>query len=322
MKTTITKDFQKFINNVGISLDEILQKAEIPNILWKEELILSKEQYYRFLNVLSEYITDEQILMLSDLGKMHTFLPMFYASLCCKDGLDAIKCFAKYKRTIGALFIDVIEEKDDVIVVMKSDIEDVLPRMLIINEQLLMISLIRTGTGLDITPKKVICPYEYSKYLINQVKINTSIEKNNKLVFSRKDLLKPFITHNNIMFNYIEPKLRKQLDDLDRDKSFLGIFTSELYKAIPSGDYSIDKISKSLGLSKRSMQRKLDELGTTFTNELTKIQIHLAKTYLIENKITTEDISLLIGYKNPESFLRAFKKWTGMTITEFKEKEK
>ena len=44
----------------------------------------------------------------------------------------------------------------------------------------------------DITPKKVICPYEYSKYLINQVKINTSIEKNNKLVFSRKDLLKPF----------------------------------------------------------------------------------------------------------------------------------
>ncbi len=37
---------------------------------------------------------------------------------------------------------------------------------------------------------------------------------------------------------------------------------------------------------------------------------------------TADDISILVGYQNTVSFLRAFKKWTGMTVTQFREKSR
>ena len=76
MKVTITKQFQDFVKGVGISLDEILQKAEIPNILWKDELELTPEEYYRFLDFIGKEVTDEQILAMSDIRAMQMFLQM------------------------------------------------------------------------------------------------------------------------------------------------------------------------------------------------------------------------------------------------------
>ena len=132
MKVTITKQFQDFVKGVGISLDEILQKSEIPNILWKDELELTPEEYYRFLDFIGKEVTDEQILAMSDIRAMQMFLPMFYAALCSANGLDGLRRFAAYKKIIGPINIDVVEnEQDEVVVTMLPPIQNQeLPRML------------------------------------------------------------------------------------------------------------------------------------------------------------------------------------------------
>ena len=42
MKLTITKQFQDFISSLGLSLELLLQEAHIPNLLWKEELVVNE----------------------------------------------------------------------------------------------------------------------------------------------------------------------------------------------------------------------------------------------------------------------------------------
>ena len=43
------KQFQDFLKIIGISIENILEKAVIPNILWKEEIQFYTEEYYLFL---------------------------------------------------------------------------------------------------------------------------------------------------------------------------------------------------------------------------------------------------------------------------------
>ena len=52
MKITMPKQFQDFLRSIGLSIENILEQAGIPNILWKEEIQLSTEEYYLFLKKL------------------------------------------------------------------------------------------------------------------------------------------------------------------------------------------------------------------------------------------------------------------------------
>ena len=324
MKVTITKQFQDFVKGVGISLDEILQKAEIPNILWKDELELTPEEYYRFLDFIGKEVTDEQILAMSDIRAMQMFLPMFYAALCSANGLDGLRRFAAYKKIIGPINIDVVEnEQDEVVVTMLPPIQNQeLPRMLLLNEQLLMVSLIRTGTGEELSPLRVQGPYEYGDAIRSYLGIQTRVDERNELVFNKKQLKYPFITQNNIMLEYLEPELKKRLNDLEKDYSFVGVIQKKLYSAIPAGSYSIGEVFDSMGLSVRSLQRMLSDYGLTYKEIVVQVQQTLAKNYIREGALTADDISILVGYQNTVSFLRAFKKWTGMTVTQFRGKTK
>ncbi|MGN1402238.1 MAG: hypothetical protein ACI4XL_12135 [Bacillus sp. (in: firmicutes)] len=78
MKITITSQFQQFIASLGISLEEVLKKANIPNMLWKETLTLTNLEYYRLLQELDYLLSDEQLLAFSQIERLfsQTLLPM------------------------------------------------------------------------------------------------------------------------------------------------------------------------------------------------------------------------------------------------------
>lgn len=66
----------------------------------------------------------------------------------------------------------------------------------------------------------------------------------------------------------------------------------------------------------------LSDYGLTYKEIVVQVQQTLAKNYIREGALTADDISILVGYQNTVSFLRAFKKWTGMTVTQFRGKTK
>lgn len=62
--------------------------------------------------------------------------------------------------------------------------------------------------------------------------------------------------------------------------------------------------------------------GIKFNQELQNVQKILAFGYFKNPEMTTEDVAYLLGYSEVSSFSRAFKKWTGQTISEYRDKEK
>jgi AraC-like DNA-binding protein len=73
-----------------------------------------------------------------------------------------------------------------------------------------------------------------------------------------------------------------------------------------------------LGMSVRSMQRRLKTIGLSFTTIVNEIRYELAKTQLLHSSDTIEEIARALGFSTQESFIKAFCRWSDMTPEEFR----
>ena len=84
------------------------------------------------------------------------------------------------------------------------------------------------------------------------------------------------------------------------------------------GDPSLERVADQLGLTPRTLQRKLHELGTSHNELLDQMRRRLAMRYLREREMAICEVAYLLGFSESSSFHRAFKRWTGVTPKEFR----
>lgn len=87
---------------------------------------------------------------------------------------------------------------------------------------------------------------------------------------------------------------------------------------LPSGKVTHEKISDSLAISVRSLQRKLQQNGTTFRKVLDSTREDLAKQYVEGLNVDLTETAFLLGFSEHSSFSRAFKRWTGQSPKEIR----
>ena len=320
MRLSLSQQYIENLSHIGLDLKMILQLANLPDSTWKEEMNLSTLDYYHLLTAFDQVANDEQIIAMSRIKNIQMFMPPFFAALSSKNGLAAIEHFAKYKKITGPIVVN-IEVFDELVRVnYRYDYSGLdLPRFAVLNEQLLLLDLIRTGTGKEIVPVHVGTPYSYEEASVRIFGCQVEVMEGNELVFKKADLEKPFLTANNVMLDYLEPQLKERLAEAMTSESFTGIVQQKLYQAIPSGCFTIEDIAASLGISSRTLQRNLTAEGTKFNQELQNVRTILAFGYFKNPEMTTEDVAYLLGYSEVSSFSRAFKKWTGKTISEYRD---
>ncbi len=78
---------------------------------------------------------------------------------------------------------------------------------------------------------------------------------------------------------------------------------------------NVDVVAKRLGMTSRSLQRRLKDEGTSFQAVRDATRQELAKRYL-DARLSIAEISFLLGFSEPSAFFRAFKRWTGQTPLE------
>lgn len=87
---------------------------------------------------------------------------------------------------------------------------------------------------------------------------------------------------------------------------------------LPRGDAGIDLAAEALGSSPRTLQRKLKEEGTSFTDLVDEVRCDLAKNHLRNGARPIAEIALLVGFSDQSTFHRAFVRWTGKTPGDFR----
>lgn len=82
---------------------------------------------------------------------------------------------------------------------------------------------------------------------------------------------------------------------------------------LTSGEAELETVAMELGQSKRTLSRRLAEIGVSFNELVDGLRRELALTYLRDSKFSMTEIAFLLGYTEVASFSTAFKRWTGMT---------
>jgi AraC-like DNA-binding protein len=82
---------------------------------------------------------------------------------------------------------------------------------------------------------------------------------------------------------------------------------------LPHGKARADAVASQLGMSRRTLGRRLAAEGLTFTTVLADLRVHLAKRQLEDGSMAISQIAWLLGYREVSAFTHAFKRWTGKT---------
>jgi AraC-like DNA-binding protein len=82
---------------------------------------------------------------------------------------------------------------------------------------------------------------------------------------------------------------------------------------LPHGKANAVEIARRLGMSHRTLARRLSEEGSTFSEIAERLKGDLARRYLRDGDLPISRIAWLLGYREVSAFTHAFKRWTCMT---------
>jgi AraC-like DNA-binding protein len=87
----------------------------------------------------------------------------------------------------------------------------------------------------------------------------------------------------------------------------------EMRTLLIRGKSSGDDLAETLAMNRRTLNRKLQEQGTTFQEVLDQVRYECARQLRFYSDVSLDDIAASLGYAGVSPFMRTFRRWTGMT---------
>jgi AraC-like DNA-binding protein len=139
------------------------------------------------------------------------------------------------------------------------------------------------------------------------------------LYFSPQDMTYPLSSYNQTMADLHERFAGETLQRLENNK--VGHKARDIIvRLLPDGEPMRADVARELCLSERTLQRRLEDEGTSFQKLVDSIRQELAERYLTHDRLTLGEAAYLVGFSEQSTFCRAFKRWTGMSPTEYRNK--
>ncbi|MGV3464205.1 MAG: helix-turn-helix domain-containing protein, partial [Heyndrickxia sp.] len=137
--------------------------------------------------------------------------------------------------------------------------------------------------------------------------------KCNRLTLHREDLDRPFVSYNAELLDMLTPVLDQTLDEQRRCHSITEIVKWILKRSLTGDRVEIQNVARELGMSERTLQRRLTDEQASFKQLLNEARHELAREYLANPSLDIKEVAFLVGYQDQSSFYRAFRGWEGIT---------
>ena len=137
--------------------------------------------------------------------------------------------------------------------------------------------------------------------------------RENAVEFERALLELPLVAADPDLLEVLEPQIEDFLARVPHRQRFSVRAREAVRSALQGGDATLDAAARALGLSPRTLQRRLREEDTSHREVLEEVRAELASLYLADLELSLDQVAARLGFSEPSAFHRAFRRWTGTT---------
>lgn len=187
---------------------------------------------------------------------------------------------------------------------------------------IMLLGILKEVCGKEIKPVKI--TFQHSKRASNatfeELEFPVLFDApHNSMTFHTKSLETKTIKADKSIHQYLVDRMAEEKDGLTSNKNQLihqiqGLLT----EALPSGIPSMIQVSEHLGLSPRTLKRRLADNQLTFREMVQNIQQEISTDLLKNTSLTIAEIAFQTGFSEQSAFNRAFKRWTDQSPQEFR----
>jgi AraC-like DNA-binding protein len=196
------------------------------------------------------------------------------------------------------------------------------PTGAVIDAMLAMLLIASMATGKVITPLAVSLrhplPRDPDKYHA-AFRCNVQFEAaRDRMTLANSDLALPHLEPSRTLERIAAQYADAVLATLPTAAGPLATTRAALRERLPKGDVSLAVLAPALGVSKRTLQRRLEQAGTNLRELVDEERKQLALGYIKQQRLSLSDIALLLGFSELSAFTRAFTRWTDTTPSEYR----
>lgn len=317
--------FWEGLRQVGIAPQDVVRKARLPITIINEPVV-SITQYFSIWQAYSDIIDDtaKGIIKLATSFEPNHYPPTVLVAYHARDYRDALKRMARYKQLCPPESLRITEEGEECTIELEwSYTEQPGPPMLVGITLAFLLELGRRGTGQPIAAKFVEFSHEMGDVQTLEDYFGCSIQigaKCNRLTIHREDLDRHFASYNLELLEMLTPLLDQSLNVHQHSSSITEMVKWIIKRSLAGGRPDIQTVASELGMSDRTLQRRLTNECTSFKFLLTQVRQDQAREYLADPSLDIKDVAFLIGYEDQNSFYRAFHLWEGDTPSNWRSK--
>tara|TARA_B110000196_G_scaffold320285_1_gene341635 strand:- start:180 stop:1205 length:1026 start_codon:yes stop_codon:yes gene_type:complete len=156
---------------------------------------------------------------------------------------------------------------------------------------------------------------EYERILKTKVLFE---QENNQAIFPLAILEAPIYNPNPQIAKLLNIELQKLLHEVENQDTLTLRLWRYLQTQKSNFTTDIESIAQQFNITTRTLQRRLQQEGTSFQDEIKYFRTQQAKQLLNNKQLTICEIAFQMGFNDNSAFHKAFKRWTGLTPKEFR----
>ena len=317
--------FWSGLQAIGLSPASVLRQAGLPATLHiRDKTQIATAQFFSLWRAI-ETLSEDPAVGIRFATSLDTALlpPSSLVAFYARDYRDGLARTARFKALCAPERVDINCEGDECSIRVEW-VHDRggEPAALVDVAYASFVELGRQGTGVRIVPKRVelmrppVSSNAFQDYFGCCVHFGSS---HNALVLNSTDLDRPFRTHNPELLEMLGPALASALQELVAHSSVSDQVKVVLKRTMASGRPELSEVARELGISERTLQRRITEEGYNFRQLILEARQDMVRRLLLDLSIDINEVAYLVGFEDANSFYRAFRSWEGTTPTQWRD---
>jgi AraC-like DNA-binding protein len=285
---------------------------------------ISAAAQFKLFECVAEAIDDSAFgLRLAEQANPRAAGLLFYVMSAANDVGEALALFARYSRIVNeALHVKLVRASEGAAVETGFvGLSRYSAKQATEFGVALTIKALREIAGRNVHPTQVTFIHgrnselrSFERFFRCPVEFGASRDQ---FAFSQETLALPLITED----QYLLETLRPLCDVAAKERrtpvgTLRAKVETEVQKLLPHGKAGKQNVARTLGLSERTLARRLADEDTTYEQVVDQLRRSLAREYVRAPGVSFSQMAWLLGYEGTSSFNHAFRRWTGRSPSE------